>query len=242
MAISLVQTATPARTTSNSLLAVTFPGAVTAGNAVFVFAWGHGTDGDLSFIFPSVTCTDDQFNSYTQDQAQQANGTDGCAILSSLAVSSGPTVLTLHFTSAAGMSAVAVEVSGLSSHDTGAGATGSGATPSAGAFTTAQADEILLAVMVSGSSAIPATVTAPSGWTLIDSEINGLSYAPGGAAYRIVAAVQTSYDPTWAADSQPWAAIAVTYEAASGETYDPAGFPHLLHPVPTRRRASVIPY
>lgn len=245
MAIAVVQvTPGPERTAGGTTVTATFSSSTTAGNAIFVLVWGRGTDGDFGNAFPTLTCYDSIFSTYSQDQPTKTNSGKGCAIYTALTTSGGPTTVTISGGPAAAMSVVAVEVSGLTAYDTGNEDSGTSGSPAPGAFTTTSADEILLAVFATGATANPATVTVPSSWTSLASETDGSTYGVGGAAYRIVSSIQSSYNPAWTATSDVWAAIACTYAGTGGGGggYDGAGLPHPLNHPPVRRRVSVIPY
>lgn len=88
-------------------------------------------------------------------------------------------------------------------------------TPSTGSSSsTTQADEIAVAWICTDSAANPATVTAGSGWTLSDSQLNGATSVVSGMEYKVLSSTQT-VDGTWTTDSATSRTGVVTFKASA---------------------------
>lgn len=90
--------------------------------------------------------------------------------------------------------------------------TGSGSPASTGAFSTANANDLLVCAFALGDASAAGTI--PSGFTTIGAEY-GTSFQDGGSFYETVSSAQTNLNPSWAytdPGSHKWAAIALAYK------------------------------
>lgn len=218
MSLSIVQkTTTPAHTGNGTSLTASFGSTVTAGNTVLVLAWGWCGQ---SFSSSSVTCTDSNSTSYTQDKFANLSSDAWCAVFRLSNVGSGITSVKVSNSAAAGdIIIVAAEVAGLTNSSpvdqSSSGTSSSGSTsPAPGSLTTANANDLLAAVMADDGTG---TITDPSGWTDEYDETNGSSYEQGSGITKTVSATG-SYNPTWTLGaSAKWVSCQVAYKG-SGTT------------------------
>lgn len=162
-----------------------------------------------------TSVTDSASNTWTLDR-QSANTSGGrCCIASahlSTALTTSSTV-TVNVASSASLAVAAYEYSGVdsgSAPDTGAAASGSGTSAASGTTgTTAQANELAISVVASGSSL--AGLTGPSGYTVRDS---GQTANAVDLAEKVLTATGTE-STTWTIPSVAWASCVETYKSAT---------------------------
>ncbi len=96
---------------------------------------------------------------------------------------------------------------------TGVDAQASTTTPTGSAVTTGATNSTAIAYALCGGN--PASITAPSGWTLIHDLADGSSYRPCSVAYKTIPTVgSTGAAAFTAATSQNWNALVITLEPA----------------------------
>ena len=198
-----------------SLQSAAMGSVLTSGSTILVFIWMEGDSTGVSVL----SVTDLAGNTYVKDAATIApNNFDDCEVWraeNATTFSSNKITVTAS-QSAVFMTFCALEATGLASSSPldGAGSTNGGATgtnPSTGAFSTTNANDLLIATFADGG--ITGSITVPSGFTNV-AKFVGSGFEAGSADYKIVSTTQSGINPTWAVTTAPgdWAAIGLAYK------------------------------
>lgn len=216
MAISVVQSLSASSGAVASLQSSAFGSPVTTGSTIIATVAMYANAND------TITVTDTAGNTYTRDaflgdislQHQRVevwrctNCTGGSTFKVTASIASGTAYFNLGAMEVSGLAASPVDAAS-------AGDNGSGTTADTGSWTTTNADDLLVAVMVNNDGA--SAITSPAGFTSFARNTNA-SQEPADAAYQIVSATQSGINPQWTAGSATWYGIGVAYKmaAASG--------------------------
>jgi hypothetical protein len=225
MAIAVVQSLATSQNTGagSSLQSGAFGASPVTGNTILVFIWTESNGAAGRGVVTGVN--DTAGNTYTPDKVA-TNSEDRCSVYRASNITGGSTFkITAQTSGNAYITFCAVEVSGLdnSSPLDGAGSTATGiinvTQPHTGAFSTANANDLLIATHCTSGTT---TFTAPTGFTNIAKHGSGGTNEDGTADYQIVSATQTNIDPTYAdqVSGARWACVALAYKQASAA---PAG-------------------
>jgi hypothetical protein len=194
---------------------------LTSGSTILVFIW-HSYSGGGRTVSGII---DTAGNSYAKDagaaivtnfpglevwRAQNTQTTASNKITVSLA--GGTAFLGFAATEFTGLVTTS-PLDGAGSSNTGTAGTN---TPSTGAFSTSNANDLLVACFGSdGTSSIPNEPTAAGTWANVGKLSTGGTKEDGSADYVIVSSTQTSINPTWTsvAGTSRWTGLALAYKA-----------------------------
>lgn len=189
MALSILQHSTvPQQNVTGSFQIVIGTQNLTAGSTIVV--------GLTTYIPGTVTSVSDPTNgNYTQIISSPNSPTYSFLYYFPNNASTASS-LTITMTIGAGFAqACAVEIGGVATASldgTGANGTTSGTTPTTGSFSTAQADEIVIAYAGStGGFGSGCTYSAQSGYTITDQNNGGSSSSAQGMQYQIFSSIQS---------------------------------------------------
>lgn len=213
MTIAIVQTLAKTKGTGTSLTSGSWGSNITVGSHILVMVWTSGFD------VPS-SITDTRGNTYAQNIATSDNDSlVTVSIWRARVATGGSATVTVNMPGSRNIVFGAVEVSGLTTSPDDQSASrnslsSSSTTPSTSNFTTAQANELLVAVCVN-TTAFSQVFTEPTSFTSqVQEDNSALNSVAGDGATRIVVATAT-YNPTWTLSfSDNWAAVAASYKAA----------------------------
>jgi hypothetical protein len=236
MAITVDQVA--AVTTGDNVASLTsastaWSGNIGSGKSIVLVVYGFDNDATgLTF-----TASWSAGGSFTEETtAIVANGNDryraSCFYLHGAAGSGTKPTVTVTPSQAAYLNFAMLEVGGLenaaaeaeNSNTSTASTTG----PTPGAITTTTADALIVLGYV-GIDANPQTHAAPAIFTKFGEQTDNNNHQGGCAAYRIVSATQTAYNPAWTTSNSRYAATITAFKIA--------GAPAATYAPPPRRRA-----
>lgn len=185
------------------------------GNHIIVAFWTWGNN--VSSWNPNAV-SDSYLNSYSLVNQKPIIGTDSynTAIYYGRVSNTGsPFNVTInHSATPSVIEAVAIEYSGLAAINPISSLSALGTNPSAncGPITTTKKIGLLVSVINSTTGANPATVTPPSEFSSIHSQLNGQTYEAGGLSEKIVTTTGT-YNATWTITSGQWYCVFAAFKA-----------------------------
>lgn len=192
----------------------------TAGNVLIVGACGYENNDTTGAM--SAARSGDVFTTDVEGNTSAATDLQHIGIASAPNVGAGPTNLVATVTSAIGISAFALEVSGPPSsgiRDANSPAikiAASGTTATSNSLTNVTANAIFVALVGNESGANPVTITPSAGWTdtvsaVAMKETNGTVNPAGGMEFKIVSAVAAN-NGSWTVTTANWGAVIAVYK------------------------------
>jgi hypothetical protein len=205
--------------------------AATAGNALLV--GGSGYENGITTGVLSVTRSGDTFTTDTQGNTSAATDLQRIGIASAPNVTAGPTNLVTTVSSANGVIAFALEVSGLPTSaildaTSPAIKIATSTTATSNSLTNVTADAIYVTYCGTESAGAAVTLTVGGGWTetvgaTTMKETNANSFPAGGMSYQIVASA-AARNGAYTVGNADWGMLIAVYKMAGGAADDfPAG-------------------
>lgn len=221
MAITAVKATKATAATGTSVTMTSL--AATAGNALLVGGGGYENNTTTGAL--TVTRTSDTFTTDTEGNTSAATDLQRIGIASAPNVTAGPTNLVVTFSSAIGVVAFALEVSGLPTsaiRDATSPAikiAASGTTATSNSLTNATADAIYVTYCGTEAAGAAVTLTKDAAWTEVVgattmNEKNANSFPAGGMSYLIVASA-AARNGTYTVSSVNWGMVIAVYKIAS---------------------------
>lgn len=219
-----------------------FSSAVTAGGTVAVLI--YGVNNSVGYDVTSVT--DNQGNTYTLIKSAGSNNGKAVIAWATNVTASGTFTVTINHPTSSSVGYTIAEVSGAASSSFDVSAVGdlagaSSTDANATTATTAQANEIVLAVMgINGGNSPGWSITGPGGFTNMGLEQgSGFTAPPYSSDYKVVSSVGTQavqYTHTDLDGSHSWSIVVATFKDATpggggGNTALDSDAAHLLIPM-----------